>query len=280
MCPRSISERIIHKISKKDPPDNSSNLRRYQNSYHELEGAYVAQICWTWEALNWNYKNFERKRAAVDKNKFDHGCPAQMAQHFQQFQVLLQRYVENEPYEQGRRPEIYARMRLLAPQLLLVPEYRDYEDDQKDDDDGFGSRISSASFLMIMEDCIRTFMNFLKADKEKPYQILKSYLCGKKKRGSVDPSLLNVLSKVNKKKKTKVEELRRPRNCLRKRRLNVEEEMEILMSLIDLKVVSRVLRIAEMNEEQLHWCEEKMSKVRVTDGKLHRDSTPTFFPPH
>jgi hypothetical protein len=36
----------------------------------------------------------------------------------------LQRYVENEPYEYGRRPEIYARMRHLAPKLLLVPEYR------------------------------------------------------------------------------------------------------------------------------------------------------------
>jgi len=116
--PRSISDRIVHKFStiKKKPSD----IR--QNPYHELEGAYVAQICLTWEALNWNYKNFERKRAS--QRDFDPGCPAHIAQQFQQFQVLLQRYVENEPYEQGRRPEVYARMRLLAPKLLLVPEYR------------------------------------------------------------------------------------------------------------------------------------------------------------
>lgn len=92
------------------------------NPYHELEGAYVAQICLTWEALNWNYKNFLTKRAS--RHDLDAGYPATIAQQFQQFQVLLQRYVENEPYEHGRRPEIYARMRLLAPKLLLVPEYR------------------------------------------------------------------------------------------------------------------------------------------------------------
>lgn len=109
---------MVHKfatINKK--PD----IRR--NPYHELEAAYVAQICLTWEALNWNYNNFEQKRATRGRD-FDIGCPAGIAQQFQQFQVLLQRYVENEPYEQGRRPEVYARMRLLAPKLLLVPEYR------------------------------------------------------------------------------------------------------------------------------------------------------------
>lgn len=118
VCPRSISERIVQKFAtiNKKP----SNIRH--NPYHELEAAYVAQICLTWEALNWNYKNFQRKRASW--RDFDPGCPAHIAQQFQQFQVLLQRYIENEPYEQGRRPEVYARVRLLAPKLLLVPEYR------------------------------------------------------------------------------------------------------------------------------------------------------------
>lgn len=100
---------------------NSSDFR--QNPYHELEGAYVAQICLTWEVLNWNYKYFQRLRAARRGHQ-DPGCPAYVAQQFQQFLVLLQRYVENEPYEHGRRPQIYARMRSLAPKLLQVPEYR------------------------------------------------------------------------------------------------------------------------------------------------------------
>lgn len=78
-------------------------------------------------------------------------------------------------------------------------------------------------------------------------------------------------------KKIKIKDLRRSHKCLRKRKLKEEEEMEILMALIDLKVVSRVLRMSDMNENQLHWCEEKNSKVRVIDGKLQRDSTPLFF---
>ncbi|XP_015882966.3 uncharacterized protein LOC107418785 isoform X1 [Ziziphus jujuba] len=272
VCPRSISERIVHKIAtiNKKPSD----IR--QNPYHELEAAYVAQICLTWEALNWNYKNFHQKRAS--RKDFDPGCLEQIAQQFQQFQVLLQRYIENEPYEQGRRPEIYARMRLLAPKLLQVPEYRDnLEDDQKEG--GLGGRISSAAFVTIMEDCIRTFMNFLKADKENPCQVLKN-LFKRKRRGSVDPTLINLMKKVNQKKNLKLKDLRRSRKCLRKRRLKVDEEMEILMAQIDLKVASRVLRMKDLSEEQLHWCEEKMSKVRVLEGKLQRDSSTLFFPAH
>jgi hypothetical protein len=119
MSPRSISERIASKFSNinKKPTDVG------HNPYRELEAAYVAQICLTWEALSWNYINFRSKHASQSRYDLDIGCPATIAQLFQQFQVLLQRYIENEPYEHGRRPEIYARMRLLAPNLLLVPEY-------------------------------------------------------------------------------------------------------------------------------------------------------------
>ncbi|XP_050375935.1 uncharacterized protein LOC126793448 isoform X2 [Argentina anserina] len=271
VCPRSISERIVHQISL--ATKRPSDVRH--NPYHELEAAYVAQICLTWEALNWNYKKFEQKRASSSRHDFDPGCPGKIAQQFQQFQVLLQRYVENEPYEQGRRPEIYARMRLLAPKLLQVPEYR--EDDDHEKEEGFGSRISSAAFLMIMEDGIRTFMEFLKADKEKPCQKL-SAMFRRKRRGSVDPTLLNLMKKVNQKKKMKIKDLRRSHKCLRKKSLKVEEEMEILLGLIDLKLISRVLRMSDLSANQLHWCEEKMSKVRVLDGKYQRDSTPLFFP--
>ncbi|KOM57759.1 hypothetical protein LR48_Vigan11g079200 [Vigna angularis] len=264
MSPRSMSERIVYKFQ----TINKKSVDVGHNPYRELEAAYVAQICLTWEALSWNYKNFRSKHASRQDN--DTGCSATVAQQFQQFQVLLQRYIENEPYEHGRRPEIYARMRLLAPKLLLVPEYQ--EEDQKDG--GFQCKISSASFLKIMEDGIKTFMNFLKNDKEKPCQILAAYF-RRNQRGTVDPTLLGLM----KKKRVKVKDLNHAGKCLRKRKLKVEKDMDILMALTDLKVVSRVLRMSELSEEQLHWCEEKMSKVRIMEGKLQRDySTPLFFP--
>jgi len=85
----------------------------------------------------------------------------------------------------------------------------------------------------------------------------------------------------NLQKRVKVKDLNHAGKCLRKRKLKVEKDMDILMALTDLKVVSRVLRMSELSEEQLHWCEEKMSKVRIMEGKLQRDySTPLFFPSH
>ncbi|XP_027343229.1 uncharacterized protein LOC113855796 [Abrus precatorius] len=272
VSPRSMSERVACRFQSV----NKKAADVGHNPYRELEAAYVAQICLTWEALSWNYKNFRSKHAP--RHDHDTGCPATIAQQFQQFQVLLQRYIENEPYEHGRRPEIFARMRLLAPKLLLVPEYQDLEEDQKDG--GFQCKISSTSFLKIMEDGIRTFMNFLKTDKEKPCQILAAYI-RRNLRGTVDPTLLRLMKKVNQKKRVKVKGLHHSGKSLRKRKLKVEEEMDTLMALIDLKVVSRVLRMNELSEEQLHWCEEKMSKVRIMEGKLQRDySTPLFFPSH
>lgn len=84
---------------------------------------------------------------------------------------------------------------------------------------------------------------------------------------------------MNEQKKMKLKDLRRTGKCIRvRKKLDVDTEMEILMGLIDLKVVSRVLRMAAISEEQLHWSEKKMSKVRVFQGKFQRDSTPIFFP--
>ncbi|KAI3515786.1 hypothetical protein L1887_14690 [Cichorium endivia] len=271
-CHSSLSEKIIHKLASR----NRKTSYIYQNSYHELEAAYVAQICLTWEALNWNYNYFHELRAS--RKDSDPGCPAYIAQQFQQFQVLLQRYIENEPYENGRRPVVYARMRSLAPKLLQVPEYRDSDEEKKDE--YLGSRISSDSFLVIMEEAIKTFMSFLKADKENHFQIFAQLFGIKNPRTSVDPTILMLLKKVNHKKKLRLRDLRRSRKCLRKRRSKLENEMEVLMALIDLKVVSRVLRTTDLSEEQMHWCEDKMTKVKLCDGKLQRDSSPLFFPAH
>ncbi|KZV16021.1 hypothetical protein F511_14387 [Dorcoceras hygrometricum] len=298
-CPRSISERIVHKLGTR----NKKSSRYRHNPYQELEAAYVAQICLTWEALNWNYKYFQRLRPSLREH--DLGCPAYIAQQFQQFQVMLQRYVENEPYEHGRRPEIYARIRSLAPKLLQVPEYRgrilclsneqatiyvnlllthlvvciDSDQDDRREAESNGSRIPSDSFLNIMKESVRTFMSFMKQDRRSHCEILAEFF-SRKRSGSADATLLHLLKRVNKKKKAKLNNLRRPGKCFRKRRLREDEELEILMALIDLKVVSRVLRMADLSGEQLNWCENKMSKVRVSDRKLQRDSSPLFFPAH
>ena len=82
-------------------------------------------------------------------------------------------------------------------------------------------------------------------------------------------------------KKSRLKDLTRPRRCLKRTRLREEEELSILLGLIDLEVVARVLRMPEVTDQQLHWCEEKMNRVRIDlEGKMQRDPTPLFHPAH
>uniref|UniRef100_A0A0A9DS89 Uncharacterized protein n=1 Tax=Arundo donax TaxID=35708 RepID=A0A0A9DS89_ARUDO len=264
--PRSMSDRIVHKLTPK--PSAPIGLR---DPYPDLERAYVAQVCLTWEALNWNYTSFRRHNGG-DGNIAARCCPARVAQEFQQFQVLLHRFIENELYEYGRRPEVYARMKNSTPKLLLVPEFRE-EEDEKDD------LISAVQFLLILEESIRTFMNFLRADKRSHYEMFREMV--KRRSSAVQQTLVITLKKANKKKKSQLKDLTRPRRCLKRTKLREEEELSILLGLIDLKVVARVLRMPEVTDQQLHWCEEKMNRVRVDqEGRMQRDPSPLFYPAH
>ncbi|KAJ0962724.1 hypothetical protein J5N97_027846 [Dioscorea zingiberensis] len=190
---RSISQRIVHTLTPKRK--QSSEGRSIRDPYEELESAYVAQICLTWEALNWNYSNFQRAKTDHECMNIS-ACPARVAQKFQQFQVLLHRFIENEPYEHGRRPEVYARMRICSPKLLQVPEFKDLEGD--DEMKGNGNlRISYAEFIQILEDCIETFMCFLKADKESHCEMFRALI--KKKTMAVDQNHLLLMKRTNQK---------------------------------------------------------------------------------
>lgn len=57
--------------------------------------------------------------------------------------------------------------------------------------------VSYAEFLTILEGAIRTFMDFLKADKQNHCEKLKAFI--RKKSSSIDRTLLNLLKKTNKK---------------------------------------------------------------------------------
>jgi hypothetical protein len=56
------------------------------------------------------------------------------------------------------------------------------------------------------------------------------------------------------------------------------EDVQLLFALIDIKVFSRVLRMAKLSKEQLLWCEEKMSKLDLSENRLRRDGSPILFP--
>ncbi|KAG1326854.1 nitrate regulatory gene2 protein [Cocos nucifera] len=127
--PRSVSKKLsltLRNLSfkKRDElQDDCEHLRQSQEEdpYHNLETAYVAQICLTWEALHCQYTQLSQKISSQPENATTY-CFA--AQAFQQFQVLLQRFIENEPFEQGSRVEIFARTRSSLSKLLQVPSFQ------------------------------------------------------------------------------------------------------------------------------------------------------------
>lgn len=91
-------------------------------------------------------------------------------------------------------------LELFFKYCLLQFVVLDSDDDKREEGVMSSSRIPSSSFLAIMEESIRTFMDFMKQDKKSHYQILAD-LFRKNKRGSADATLLVLLKKVNKKVK-------------------------------------------------------------------------------
>lgn len=90
----------------------------------ELEGdvevVYVGQMCLSWEFLHWQYE-----RALELWTSDPHGLHRynEVAGELQQFQVLVQRFTEDEAF-QGPRVQSYVRNRCVLRNLLQVPVIR------------------------------------------------------------------------------------------------------------------------------------------------------------
>ncbi|XP_062191106.1 uncharacterized protein LOC133894928 [Phragmites australis] len=233
--------------------------------YQTLETAYVAQVSLSWEALHCTYVHLSLIVAAQPDNPTTYSCAAQA---FQQFQVLLQRFIENEPFEHGSRVEIYARSRSSFSKLLQVPTFQ-VADRKEKTEEQMEPSIFASDLIKLLEESILTFRLFLKKDKKKSSASVH---------GHTGSSIQQVQSSIDK-KETKVKELfKKKKGWKNKTWPATMEEVQLLFTLIDIKVVSRVLRMANLSKEQLLWCEEKMSKLDLSDNRLRRDGSPILFP--
>lgn len=125
--PRSAAKKLSSpfrclSLKKSDvPEEDTEHLQQTEmDPYQDLETAYVAQLCLTWEALHCQYTQLSHLISCQPETLTC--CYNHTAQQFQQFLVLLQRYIENEPFEQGSRSELYARARNAMPRLLQAPK--------------------------------------------------------------------------------------------------------------------------------------------------------------
>ncbi|KAF1865801.1 hypothetical protein Lal_00021802 [Lupinus albus] len=289
--PRSASKRLaspLRCLSLKffeEPDDEMEHLRQPENDpYQDIETAYVGQICLTWEALHCQYSHMSQKIYWQPENPT---CYNHCVQQFQLFQVLLQRFIENEPFELGARAEIYARTRKTSPKLLQVPNVQgefsvhhlhsiwaiiDIADvissDHKSTDDS-DMRVLAPDLIKTIESSILTFHLFLKRDKKKSSGVVNLF-----GNHSQLATLLHQVQSTLEKKMVKVKELRRKKIGWPQK----HEEIQLLLGLIDMKIISRVVRMTKMSKEQLFWCEEKMKKLDLSNSKLERDPCPILFP--
>ncbi|XP_057549758.1 uncharacterized protein LOC130827887 [Amaranthus tricolor] len=274
--PRGASRKLVSSfrclsLKKVEEPDSDTEQLQKPDDipYQDLETAYVAHICLTWEALHSQYTQLSQKISCQPEN--NPTCYNHCAQQYQQFDVLLQRFIENEPFEQGSRVEKYARSRNSLSKLLQVPKVQGVDQNMVDDDES-DYRILAPDLLKLIQTSILTFYTFLKMDKKKAGGIRNLFGSD----NQIATSLQHV-QQVVEKKRLKLKELCKKKS-LKKSWPSSHGEVDILLSLIDAKIVSRVLRMARITKEQLLWCEDKMQKVNLSNGKLHRDPSPVLFP--
>ncbi|XP_076884487.1 uncharacterized protein LOC143533670 [Bidens hawaiensis] len=263
--PRSVSKKFRCLSLKKTQPPEDEDLN---DPYLDLETSYVSQMCLTWEALHCQYTQLMTCQTETSK------CYNHSAQQFQQFQVLLQRFIENEPFEPGLRPEIYANTRNSFPKLLQVPNISGQEMAEEEAD----MLVRAPDLLRIIESSILTFQMFIKMDKNKKSNGVRNLFGGQGQNQMATP-LQQVQYSLDK-RKVKLKELWKKRKGGKKNEWPAtEEEVEVLLGLIDVKVMSRVLRMVKITKEHLFWSEEKMKKLVVDmSGKLERDPSPILFP--
>ncbi|MCD7467780.1 hypothetical protein HAX54_005399 [Datura stramonium] len=197
----------LQKDPLKDPLQLLSN-QKSSELQSDLEVVYVGQMCLSWEFLHWQYMKalnlWDSDPRGIRKYN-------EVAGEFQQFQVLMQRFIENEPFH-GPRVQYFIKSRYDLRNLLQVPVIRD---DRVKDRNMARTRekgdysITNDMLVEILEESIRIFWRFVRADKD-CYSVM-----AKGQKG------------IHPEKEKKLQDVLRSGNCiLRKFRKNREEDSD------------------------------------------------------
>lgn len=245
----------------------------------DLETVYVGQTCLSWEFLRWQY---EKARELPESDPYWSRQYNQVAGEFQQFQVLVQRFIENESF-QGPRLQNYVKNRCVLRNLLQVPLIKeDCSKDRMEEKRKRNYAITSDMLEDIMVESIRLFWEFVKADKDETSVILKGLIGNHVE--LQDPSDFELMSEVQaslQKKEKKLKDLLKTGNCLVKKLKKPREDrsnQDLFFSQVDMKLVSRVLKMSRLTTDQLVWCHMKLSKITFSDRKIHREPSFLLFP--
>ncbi|XP_010450771.1 PREDICTED: uncharacterized protein LOC104732873 isoform X2 [Camelina sativa] len=257
----------------------------------ELENVYVGHMCLSWEILHWQY---EKAIELLESDVYGSRRYNEVAGEFQQFQVLLQRFLENEPFEEPR-VQHYIKRRCVLRNLLQVPVIR--EDGNKDKKNGRrrdyeeneDGAIKSDQLVEIMEETIRLFWRYVRCDK------LSSSIHDQKSRtkSQIEPDheedsedlemFAEVKSQLQNKEKRLKDVLKSERCIIRRFQKHKEEDTAedhvlYFFSQVDMKLVTRVLNMSKLTRDHLVWCRNKLAKINFVNRRLHLDPSFCLFP--
>ncbi|XP_058193434.1 uncharacterized protein LOC131310449 isoform X1 [Rhododendron vialii] len=255
-------------------------LKSITDLHRNLELVYVGHACLSWEILHWQYR--KAMEMLEDEGEGNTSSYNHVAGEFQQFRVLLERFVENEPF-QGPRVQTYAKNRCDIRSILQVPVIKDSLKDKKDSTVWEDYEVSAAMLTQVIDESMRVFWEFIEADKDEANVILK----GIQSTNHVDlqdPSdseFLMDIKTILQKKEKRLKDLLRSGNCLVKKFQKHQESRlsgALLFAQVELKLVSRVLNMSRLTTDQLVWCQKKLNKVSIVNRKIQLEPSFLLFP--
>lgn len=253
-------------------------LKSMSELHRDLERVYVGQVCLSWEILRWQYG---KAKELQEYNSQDCHSYNQVAGEFQQFQVLVQRFTEDEPF-QGPRVQNYVKKRHIVLTLLQVPTIKDdcFKDKNGGGDEEEGA-ISIAMLREIIEESMQVFWEFLRADKDEASLSLKGFRGTKVDHNAADSELLmNIKSSLQKKEK-RLKEMLRSGNCIVKKfqkHQGGRVKHDIFISQVELRLVSRVLNLSRLTTDQLVWCQSKLNRINFVNRRIFVEPSFLLFP--
>ncbi|KAM1417612.1 uncharacterized protein LOC126607126 [Malus sylvestris] len=240
--------------------------------HKDFELVYVGQVCLSWEILNWQHgKALELQQY---DNQTSHHRYNLVATEFQLFQVLLQRFIEDDPF-QGPRVQHYVRNRCVLRNLLQVPTIKDDKKHLTREEEE--SIILSGMLVKIIEESMHIFWNFVRTDER------NANLKGLQET-QVDHKDLELLLDIRKdlqKKEKKLKEIHRSGNCVVKKFQKHQErrlEHDLFTAQVELRLISRVLNLSKIKTEQLVWCHQKLENINFVHRKVHVEPSFLLFP--
>ncbi|KAJ0042861.1 hypothetical protein Pint_19209 [Pistacia integerrima] len=247
----------------------------------DFEMVYVAQSCLSWEALHYQYTKVKSLAESTSQNGVFSG---NVFGEFQKFQVVLERFLEDERCE-GKRIWNYVRGRFGLNSLLQVPQISGLLEEESEDMKT--ETVSVKEVSKAIEKCIQAFGIFVTVDNcnKKPWWKLKTSLTWTYPpvEDPKDLPFLRHLTRKLQKKELCLKDLQGKQRCWIKKVVNPLDESqrkEMLFTMIELKLVSRVLQMSAVSNSQLKWCQEKLDNIEFKEGKVSRASTsPLLFPP-